>query len=212
MVPTVINTSDLTDTRTIVERLYSDDAKRKKLLNKAATFFHSRDTRLGLDAESLLHEAIAIVLQRRFPPDTDNHLAYLMRTIERQGIQRVHRRKRTDQAPKTVVAKAKLVPVDPSFGVEETVINRLERDIMTEAVRSALEGLPPKVRRVAMAKVEYPDHSDTAIAGVLGVSRSTVMRAKRLMREDPTLRQLIREATRGDHNGNQPPPDRRRTP
>lgn len=210
MVLIVINTSDLTDTQSIIDRIYSDEPTRKKLLNQAARFFRSQDTILGLDAESLLHEAILAVLRKGFPHK--DHIGYLMKTIRNQGIQRVHRRLKTDMTAKTASAKARLMPMDPLSGVEETVIDRLEQDISTETVRSALEALPANVRRVAKAKIEYPDHSDTEIASALGVSRSTVLRAKRFMKEDPTLRGLTREAPRDHHNGNQLPLDRRRTP
>ena len=193
-------------TRSVLERIYSDKAHRGELLAHAARFVGQSRTRSreGIDAGHLVSEAVVRVLSNGFPDNTRKPIAYLKKVITNLGLNQFKRHERyKEHLPKLQADHASR---HNTPGIADVIVNDDQESQLRRDFEEALDKHPPPVPVIGRALRDHPQFTVTQIAEWTGCSDSTVYRAKKAIRGDPVMRTLLDGIDNSELNAAPPDP------
>ena len=180
------------DTNALVERIFKES--RGALYAHAARFFDGsiNRERAGLDAHHLVGEVLTRILEAGQLHNQANPEAYIRKAITNAGIDASRRDSRYQKLVTRLSEHTDLAtPSHESASVDGVVA--------ASVFKAAIPELPERAQRVARAKIDHPDLNNSQLAELLDISRDTIGRAIRDMRDHELLRSLVQPDT-------QPPP------
>lgn len=190
------------DTDALVERIFSNEQDRKALYRRAARFFGGslNRQRAGLDAHHLLGVVIERVLKDGRLHQHPNPKAYLMRAITNAGIDAKRRDERHRRKVPQFVDRTQEALLDHEIAT-------IDRLAAASVLEDAIPRLPDRAKRVARAKIDYPDLNINELATLLDISRDTVRRAYKDMYADESLHGLVEPEIPTPPSSNTPHPE-----
>ena len=187
------------DTDALVERIFKDDQVRRALYSHAARFFGRslNRQRAGLDAHHLVSAVVDRVLKKGNLHKQPNPEAYLMKAITNAGSDARDRDDRYEQIVPRLVNSTDLAT--PSHETAST-----DKLATASVLKDAISELPERAKRVARAKLEYPEKNINELAAHLNVSRDTVRRSFEDMRDNGSLRSFAQPEAEPPPTANAP--------